>query len=359
MSGPDLSTLDRFPREDIGAPRGIAVIGCGGISGMHLAAYRAAGYDVRVLCDLAEERAIARRDEFFPHADVSTDVAEVLARDDVEVVDIATHVDVRPALVRAALTAGKHVLSQKPFVRELAEGQDLIDLAAEADRRLAVNQNGRWAPHFALLLAAVRAGVIGRVTSADFAVYWPHDHVVQDDVIFAHMPDLVLYDFGIHWFDIVAQLFADSEALSVVAVTGTVPGQTIPVPTVASVIITFDGGQSTLNFRAASHFAESGSFRVEGEAGVITHIGESLGGETATVTTSDGTTEISLEGTWWSHGMHGSTAELLSAIENDRVPSHTAATSLPGLRLCFAAVESSRTGLPVDPQKIERLTLTA
>ena len=60
--------------------------------------------------------------------------------------------------MRAALAAGKHVLSQKPFVEDIGTGARLV---AEAERRglkLAVNQNGRWAPHLAYLREAAPAG---------------------------------------------------------------------------------------------------------------------------------------------------------------------------------------------------------
>ncbi len=139
----------------------IALIGCGGISGFHLAAYAAAGYHVVALCDVVAARAHARRQEYFPDAEVYTDHYELLARADVEVVDIATHVDVRPGLVCDALDAGKDVLSQKPFARTIATGRELIDRARTHDRLLAVNQNARWAPHFSYLLAAIRSGLIG------------------------------------------------------------------------------------------------------------------------------------------------------------------------------------------------------
>ena len=357
MTGPDLSELAYSPRSLRGPHKGIGVIGCGGISARHLAAYKAAGYPVLALCDVEEKRAMARRDEFFPDADIYTDAAEMLRREDIDVVDIATHVDVRPSLVRMALKAGKHVLSQKPFVRDIAEGESLIAAAEEANRLLAVNQNGRWAPHFAFLLAAARAGIIGDVSSADFAVYWPHDLVVEADPVFSNMEDLIIYDFGIHWFDVVAQLFAGAEPRSVMAYVGSVPGQRIPVPTNASVVIQYDRGQATLLFRGASHFAEAGSYRIEGSAGVIAHTGESLGGAAATVTTEAGVSTEQLTGTWWSRGMHGSMAELLAAVEDGESPSNAAASSIPGLRLCFAAVESSRTGRPVDPQTISELTL--
>jgi predicted dehydrogenase len=347
-----IDELEYLPRDPRAYRPAIGLIGCGEISAMHLAAYRVAGYNVVALCDLDESRARARRDEYFPTAAVYTDASALLARTDIEVVDLATHVDVRPVLVRAALDAGKHVLSQKPFVVDLDEGDALIRHAAQRGRRLAVNQNGRWAPHFAFLIACARSGIIGDISTADFAAYWPHDLIVQDQPAFATMHDLILWDFGIHWFDVLAQILPAKEATSVNAHVQRIPGQAIPVPTAAATVIAYPHAQATVLFRGASHHAEAGGYRVEGTRGVITHAGASLGGELVEVHTDEGRHAIQLDGTWWSHGMHGTMAELLSSIEDDRMPSNDASTSMDGLRLCFAALESAQSGHPVDPRAL-------
>src|SRR5690242_190636 len=119
----------------------IALIGCGGISSYHLRNYRAMGLDVAVLCDRHRERAEQQAKEFYPDAVVTTDVREAVARDDIEVVDVATHPAGRGLVIRAALEAKKHVLSQKPFVTDLRIGRELADLADRRKVRLAVNQN--------------------------------------------------------------------------------------------------------------------------------------------------------------------------------------------------------------------------
>ena len=135
----------------------IGLIGCGGITREHLTAYRQAGYRVVALCDLDLERARIRQREYYPEADVYDDYRDLLRRDDVEVVDVAAHPHQRPPLVEAALRARKHVLSQKPFVLDLDVGERLVELANRNGVRLAVNQNGRWAPHFSYLREAVPA----------------------------------------------------------------------------------------------------------------------------------------------------------------------------------------------------------
>src|SRR6185503_15247543 len=127
IAAPALAYLPPRPRAY--RPK-IALIGCGGIAEYHLRAYRALGLDVVALCDRDPARAEKRRAEFYPSARVFTDYREVLARPEIDVVDLALHPTQRLAAIEAALLARKHVLSQKPFVLDLADGERLVALAA-------------------------------------------------------------------------------------------------------------------------------------------------------------------------------------------------------------------------------------
>lgn len=346
----DVLYLPRIPK----SPRTpIGLIGCGGISFQHLSNYRDAGFNVVALADIDITRAEARRAEFYPDAAVYADYRDLLARDDIEVVDIATHVDVRPAIVRDALRSGRHVLSQKPFVIDLDEGRELVELADSLGLRLAVNQNGRWAPHFSFLREAVAAGFLGTVTSADFVVYWDHDSDFADNPGFNSMEDLILYDFGIHWFDLVANLFKDQpEATSVVAMKGSRPGQRMSIATQAQVLVDYPEAQASLLFRGATKVEQRGGYEVHGTLGSLSHVGEALGGNEIVWRRPGREPEmIHVDGTWWLNGMRGTMGELLVAIEEEREPANAATTSLSGLALCFAAVESSRTRAVVDPRR--------
>ena len=158
VPAPDLPYRPREPRD---FPPRIGLVGCGGISKTHLAAYRAAGYRVVALCDRTRAKAVARRDAFFPDAEVTTDAAELLARDDLSAVDLTPHPADRAPLVEAALVAGVSVLSQKPLALDLARARALAELAERCGTTLAVNQNGRFAPHLAWIREAVRAGLVG------------------------------------------------------------------------------------------------------------------------------------------------------------------------------------------------------
>ena len=347
---PYLPPAPRDPSHPIG------LIGCGGISFQHLSNYRTAGFNVVALADLDLSRAEARRTEFYPDADVHEDYRDLLARDDIEVVDIATHVDVRPQIVRDALLSGHHVLSQKPFVLNLAEGEELCNLAESLGLRLAVNQNGRWAPHFSYLREVVAAGLLGEVTSADFHVYWDHDGEFHANPAFSSMEDLILYDFGIHWFDLVATVMAGHPAATAVAaMKGRRSGQLMEIATQAQVLVDYPEAQASLLFRAATKVPQVGGYEVHGSLGSLSHTGESLGGSSLLWRRAGKPDRVvALEGTWWLNGMRGTMGELLSAIEDGRVPANDARSALGGLALCFAAIESTRTRSVVEPWRSAR-----
>ena len=66
-------------------------------------------------------------------------------------------------LARAALTAGKHVVVDKPFTLDLREARELVTLARRQDRVLSVFQNRRWDSDFLAVREAIDAGLIGEV----------------------------------------------------------------------------------------------------------------------------------------------------------------------------------------------------
>jgi predicted dehydrogenase len=363
LSAPELPYQPRDPLE---FRPGIGLVGCGGITKWHLQAYRRAKYRVVALCDVDRTRAEARRDEFYPRAAVVDSVHELLARDDVEVVDITTHPPERPPLVEAALRAKKHVLSQKPFVLDLDVGEQLADLADEMGVRLAVNQNGRWAPHWSYLREAVHSGLVGAVDAVHCDVHWDHSWVRGTP--FEHVYYLILYDFAIHWFDFVTTLVGatsgvftpsyDSDAPNPTRVYATVARsatQTIAPPLLAQVAINFASAQASLVFDAHTQHGRIDRSLIVGSQGMIKSEGMSTETQRVELITAAGIARPKLKGAWFPDGFHGTMGELLCAIEERREPSHGARNNLASLALCFAAVASAERGEPVIPGEVRKL----
>ncbi|WP_261837133.1 Gfo/Idh/MocA family protein [Vibrio ishigakensis] len=334
----------------------VALIGCGAIGRVQASAYKECGWKVVALCDIKLERAESFQKELFPDAYITANYSDVLSDPSVDIVDLALHVDIRPSVVKAALKAGKNVMSQKPFVEAISDGLELCELAKQGSNTLAVNQNGRFAPHFYALREVVDKGHIGEIVSADFNVYWPHDLIMKGHPL-AEVEHLICYDFAIHWFDLVATLFAGKQARSVYAKATTTPQQVIHVPTLVSVNIDFGDAQVSINMRASSHHEDSGSYHVCGTQGVASLEGGSLGASDRPikVVNHKGQANISVTPDWFPAAFKGTMGDLMSAIDHKRRPQGTPESCLEGLRLCFAAIESSRSGQPVDPRQVERI----
>ncbi len=351
-AAPDLPYQPRNPTEN---RPGIGLVGCGGITRDHLTAYRKAGYRVTALCDIDLAKARTRQKEFYPDAAVTDDYRKLIERDDVEVVDIATHPAIRPPIIEAALLAGKHVLSQKPFVLDLDEGQRLVDLAARQGVRLAVNQNGRWAPHFSYIRHAIAAGLIGDVCGVHMSVHWDHGWVAGTE--FEKVRHLILYDFAIHWFDITRCFLPGRRPKRVYASTARTATQKVKPPLLAQAIIEYDDAQASLAFDADCRVGPQDRTFVVGTLGSISSIGPSHRHQQLTLHTAAGAATPKLEGTWFPDAFRGTMGELLLSIEENRPSSIDAADNLESLALCFTAVASADSCEPVVPGTVRRIEL--
>lgn len=349
VAAPDLPYRPPEPRD--WKPR-IGVIGTGGISGSHLDAYRTAGWDVAALWNRTREKAEAKAAQYCPGATVVDDWRAILDDTSIDVVDITLHPEHRAPLIEAALEAGKHVLSQKPFVTDLDTGERLVALAEENGVRLALNQNGRWSPHMSWMRHAVRAGLLGEVISVHAAIHWNHGWTAGTP--FDDIEDLILYDFGIHWFDFVASLVGD-RVQGVDARATHARGQANKAPLLAQAMISLDGGQASLAFDAAVPFGARDTTVICGTKGTLVSEGPDLGSQTVTLTTAEGIARPALEGQWFNDGFRGAMGELLSAIEEGREPENSAAGNLTSLALTFAAIRSRITGREVAVGEARRL----
>lgn len=349
IAAPDLPYRPPMPRSY--RPR-IGMIGTGGISGSHLDAYRTAGWEVAALWNRTRSKAEAKAAEYCPAARIEDDWRAMLADGEIDVIDVTLHPEPRAEIIAAALDAGKHVLSQKPFVSDLDTGEDLVKRAEDRGVRLAVNQNGRWAPHKAWMREAVRAGLIGDVISAHVGIHWNHGWTAGTP--FDEIEDLILYDFGVHWFDFVNSL-APGRARSVFATATPATGQANKVPLLAQAMIRLDGGQATVAFDGGVPTGPRDTTFVGGTGGSLMSDGPDLGRQAVTLTTPEGIARPRLEGQWFNDGFRGTMGELLCAIEEGREPSNGARENLDSLALAFAAVRSRITGREVEVGTARRL----
>jgi myo-inositol 2-dehydrogenase / D-chiro-inositol 1-dehydrogenase len=104
-------------------------------------------------------RAAAR--EAFPKARVFGDYRELLAREDIELVDIVVPSNLHHEIASAALKAGKHVLLEKPMALSLEQCDDLIRIAREEKRIFAVGHELRLSSLWGKVKEMIDAGFVG------------------------------------------------------------------------------------------------------------------------------------------------------------------------------------------------------
>ena len=119
--------------------------------------------EMRVLCgrDAAATEAAAQR---LGWTEWATDWREVIARDDVDVVDICTPGLSHAPIALAALAAGKHVLCEKPLANTLDEAIDMTAAAEQAAERGVLSMVGfnyRRTPALAFARQLVEQGFVG------------------------------------------------------------------------------------------------------------------------------------------------------------------------------------------------------
>ena len=143
----------------------IGLIGCGNVGvNAHIPAVQAnEGMTIVAAADPTPERLQAAADAAgLASADLHADWRELLAREDVEAVIVATPQRFRPEIVIAAARAGKHVLAEKPLALTPADAQAMIDAARANGVTLATVHNYHFMPVYRDIKEVLDSGEIGQ-----------------------------------------------------------------------------------------------------------------------------------------------------------------------------------------------------
>lgn len=146
-------------------PLRVAVIGCGGIAVTHHLPHYTDLPDVEVVAvsDPDPDRLhIAEQRFHVPHG--YRDYEEMLARDDIDAVDVCTPNHLHAAPVIAVARSGKNVLSQKPIAASLEDATAMITAARKAGVLLGVIYMQRFTRPYLTAKYLIDQGMIGRVT---------------------------------------------------------------------------------------------------------------------------------------------------------------------------------------------------
>ena len=178
--------------------------------------------------------------------EASDDYAATIARDDIDIVQIAAPVRDIPALTIAAARAGKHIVMGKPMAMTLAEADDMVAAVEEAGI-VCVPFQGIMRLRHRHLKARVEAGEIGDLAVIHQTGRWS---IAEDAYLSgtpgwfvdpAQVPGGAFIDEGIYWLDLFRWL-AGAEAIEVDARMRNIVHTDLPVEDWGFGLYTFDNG---------------------------------------------------------------------------------------------------------------------
>ena len=220
-----------------------AVIGAGRMGRGHIGVYQQLereGYPVRLaaICDvdepklrgeksyalnLAKTAGVADTAPEYSAYHCYTDAEEMLAREELDVVDIVVPTYLHADITQKALRAGVNVLCEKPMALTPALCQDMIDTAAETGKRLMIGQCLHFWKEYEILAEKVKSGEYGAVNAAYFYRGGAQNIVTnpswQQWILDRKLGGGGLFDQHIHDIDAIRWCFGTPKAVSATGIT--------------------------------------------------------------------------------------------------------------------------------------------
>jgi predicted dehydrogenase len=330
-------------------PIGVALIGAGWAGNRHAMAYRTLPDRGRMVAVVDTRLAVAQecaREWGVPFA--TDDLAAVLARPDVEAVDICLPHTLHAGVAQAALAAGKHVLVEKPFATSLPEADAMVAAAARARRILMVAENVRYDAVYLRMAELIFAGAIG----APFLCRVCRDHQMHDSLrarpwFLTDPSGGIMWSGGIHDIETVRMMMGDAPIQEVYATAARKMLAEMATDDTCVGLFRMEGGSvAVLSESFSTHAPHGERIRVEvfGPDGSLLTDGD--GTLTIVAPGSDTRTEhIEIEETFTTEIGH-----FLDCIHAGEEPATAAWAMRPGLAAILAAQASMAVGAPVVPE---------
>ncbi len=282
-----------------------------------------------------------------PHpVDTYDNMDAVLAREDIQAVDILLPIHAMPQAIQSALQAGKHVLSEKPLAGTAAEGQALIHMADQHPHLVwMVAENWRYASAIQRAKEIIQSGTLGKLALFNWAIFagmspanqyyhtaWRRDNSYQGGF---------LLDGGVHFMAALRMVLG--EVACVQAQTRSLRHDLPPLDTLSAVIEMQSGLIGTFAATYAARVPWSTALTIVGEAGVL-----ELNRDSLKLTQGDNTETY--------QGDDGITSEFLAfatAISGQHDPLNDPREGFRDLALLEALLQAAETGQPTVPQPIQ------
>lgn len=331
------------------------LIGCGRVAPRHAESLLSLpGAQLVAVADVRESRAERFAAQY--HAAAHTDYHALLAREDVDVVNICTPSGLHAQMAVEAMQAGKHVIVEKPIALTLHDADLMIGAARVYGLKLCVVLQNRYNRPMQDLKQVIENGMLGRLLLGNATVRWYRPQEYYEDGWHGTwaMDGGALMNQSIHHIDALQWLLGRPE--SVFAYSATLAHR-MEAEDIGVASIRFHGGTlgvvegSTVTYPenlegSVAVFGERGSLKVGGTAlnrkvlwkvaGELEHEKELLTREQVDPPSVYGTSHRAV------------IADMIEAILVNRAPKTDGREAKKSLALVLAMYESARTGQPVN-----------
>jgi len=201
----------------------LGIIGYGGMGHWHGQNAPRAGVEVAAVYDVDPVRLeMAEKDGIKAYKTLEG----FLGDENINFVLVATPNDVHKELAIAAFRAGKHVMVEKPAAMSVAEWDEMVAESQKAGRILTVHQNRRWDRDYRVMRKVVEDGCVGKVLSIESRVFGTGGALFGWRG-FPQFGGGMVYDWGVHLFDQLLDMYPDKKITSVYAKLMTVLDQDV------------------------------------------------------------------------------------------------------------------------------------
>jgi scyllo-inositol 2-dehydrogenase (NADP+) len=161
------------------------------------------------------QRKTDKSKKYYPDVIVARSLDEILNDPEIELVIVNTTNDTHLDFTVQALTAGKHVVVEKPFTNTVEDAQTLVSHAKKNNKILSVFQSRRWDGAFMTVQKIIASGCLGPVVEFEAHYDRFRNYVAANTWKEEPGPGSgILYNLGSHMLDQVLVLFGKPQAIS-------------------------------------------------------------------------------------------------------------------------------------------------
>ncbi len=195
---------------------GVGVVGCGMISDIYLTnmTHKFTNLEVKACCAGHIENAERKAAKYGIRA---TTFEEMLKADDIDMVVVLTPAPTHYSLIRAALSAGKHVYSEKVIALEYAQAEELLQLANEKGLYLGCAPDTFLGASLQTVRQAMDDGLIGTPTGFVVSANRDLDYFVSHYRFLSQAGGGICYDYGVYYLTALVALLGPMARVSAVA----------------------------------------------------------------------------------------------------------------------------------------------